>query len=59
MSCSAIAGAPDSGCSNQTGTATLESLARTARQVALYGPNHPIAADSFEQACRDLEGVDG
>ena len=59
MSCSAIAGAPDSGCSNQTGTATLESLARTARQVALYGPNHPIAADSLEQACRDLEGVAG
>ena len=59
MSCSTRARAPDSTSTDQTGTATLESLARTARQVALYGPKHPIAADSLAQACRDLEGAAG
>ncbi len=59
MSFSARARAPDSESADQTGTATLESLARTARQVALYGPNHPIAAKSLEEAGRDLEGAAG
>ncbi len=40
-----------------SGTATLETLARTARQVALYGPDHPIAVEALSQACRDLEAA--
>lgn len=59
MSCSTRARAPDTASSDQTGTATLESLARTARQVALYGPNHPIPAQSLEQACRGLDRAAG
>ena len=32
-------------------TASLESLARAARQVALYGQEHPMAAEALEHAC--------
>lgn len=31
--------------------ASLESLARAARQVALYGQEHPIPAEALEHAC--------
>ncbi len=59
MSCSAEAGAPNPESSDQVGTATLEALARAARQVALYGSDHPIAVESLEQACCELEAAAG
>ena len=34
--------------------ASLESLARAARQVALYGQEHPMAAEALERACHDV-----
>ncbi len=34
--------------------AAFDSVARAARQVALYGPLHPIAEGSLAQACREL-----
>lgn len=55
MGSSAKAGTPAFRSAEGAGTATLETLARTARQVALYGPDHPIAVEALNQACRDLE----
>jgi len=39
---------------NQQGIVALESLARGARQVSLYGREHPIAVSALKEACRDL-----
>jgi hypothetical protein len=36
---------------NVAGFPALESLARAARQVALYGPEHPTAVRAIEDAC--------
>ena len=54
MTSSARARAPDAASTDSIGIATLETLARTARQVALYGPKHPIAAKALSGACLDL-----
>jgi len=37
---------------SQRGLAALESLARASRQVALYGPEHPMAVGAIEDACQ-------
>ncbi len=39
---------------DQKGLSVLESLARAARQIALYGPEHPIAARALQDAWREL-----
>jgi len=44
----------DAAADNQQGIVALESLARAARQVSLYGREHPIAVTALEEACRDL-----
>jgi hypothetical protein len=44
---------------NQGGQAALESLARAARQVSLYGREHPIAVEALGCACRDLMAAAG
>ncbi len=49
----------NSGQTEQIGAATLESLARATRQVALYGPDHPITETLLAQACRELERAAG
>jgi hypothetical protein len=41
------------------GLATLESLARSARQVALYGPRHPLAEEGLARACEELAQAAG
>jgi hypothetical protein len=38
----------------ETTRSALESLARAARQAALYGPAHPIAAESLQEAWRQI-----
>lgn len=38
----------------ETHRSALESLARAARQAALYGPAHPIAAESLQEAWRQI-----
>ncbi|MGD0110941.1 MAG: HEAT repeat domain-containing protein [Armatimonadota bacterium] len=53
---------PDSAPEKQAGLTAIESLARAARQVALYGLEHPIAAAAVESACGkwvDEVGHDG
>jgi len=39
---------------DQKGLSVLEGLARAARQIALYGPEHPIAARALQDAWREL-----
>ncbi len=36
---------------NQAGVAVVESLTRAARQLTLYGPEHPIARAALDDAC--------
>ncbi len=57
MTSSLEARAPDTASAERIGAATLESLARTARQVALYGPQHPISIEALAKACLDLEAA--
>ena len=44
---------------DQKGLSVLESLARAARQIALYGPDHPIAARALQDAWRDTSSATG
>ncbi len=48
------AGAPRVALAGPGEIASLESLARAARQVALYGQEHPMAAEALERACHDV-----
>ncbi len=59
MTSSVEARASDTVSEERIGAATLESLARTARQVALYGPKHPISIEALAKACLDLEAAAG
>ncbi|MBN1461347.1 MAG: HEAT repeat domain-containing protein [Armatimonadetes bacterium] len=43
----------------EVGLATLETLARTARQVALYGPRHPLAVEALARACEAIAEAAG
>lgn len=44
--------APD----NRRGLLAVESLARAARQVSLYGPEHPVAVVALRDACQKWAG---
>lgn len=45
---------PPAGPGREAHRSALESLARAARQAALYGPTHPIAAESLQDAWRQV-----
>jgi|GEM_PF-4712460 len=57
MTVSARADSAEPQSAGTSGATTLESLARTARQVALYGPDHPAAVNALYTACRELEAA--
>jgi len=59
MSSSVEAKAREPDAATGVGLATLETLARTARQVALYGPRHPLAAEALARACDEVAEAAG
>jgi len=48
---SSLAGASQFVLAGPENTASLEGLARAARQVSLYGRDHPMTAEALERAC--------
>ncbi len=56
MSSGATARTSESATSSQGGLSTLDALAHAARQVALYGPEHPIAIGALGQARAAVAG---
>ncbi len=54
MRTSATAQPAEAASGERSGLLAVEALARAARQVALYGPDHPIADSALHEAWREL-----